>query len=113
MNAPRITPADIEDNIIAEHYFNGFEAVQTGVSHYHDGCAGLEPGQSLSLITFCVLMLRNGYTVAGHSACASPENYNEQKGRDVAREHAFEQVWPLMGYQLKSKLADKNLGKCS
>jgi hypothetical protein len=60
---------------------------------------------SLGMLTFCVLVLRNGYTVTGESACASPENFNAEIGRRIARENAVANVWPLMGYELRSQLA--------
>lgn len=60
---------------------------------------------ALALLTFCVLVLRNGFTVTGESACASPENFDAELGRKIARKNAIEQVWPLMGYELRTKLA--------
>jgi hypothetical protein len=59
---------------------------------------------ALKLLTFCVLVLKNGFTVTGESACASPENFDAEIGRKIARENATQKVWPLMGYELKSKL---------
>ena len=59
---------------------------------------------SLDLLTFCVLVLRNGFTVTGESACASPENFDSEIGRKVARQNAVQKIWPLMGYELKSRL---------
>ena len=102
--APRITPADIRANIASEWYFTA-----------GDGCHGVQvtgnPGEpshydsALDLLTFCVLVLKNGFTVTGESACASPENFNAEIGRKVARENAVAKVWPPMGYELKSKLS--------
>jgi hypothetical protein len=63
-----------------------------------------EVPQSLHLLTFCVLVLRNGFTVTGESACASPENFDAEIGRKVARENAKQKIWPLMGYMLKQQL---------
>lgn len=60
--------------------------------------------QALSLLTFCVLVLRNGFTVTGESACASPENFDAEIGRKIARQNAVAKIWPLMGYELRSKL---------
>ena len=51
-----------------------------------------------------MLVLRNGFTVTGESACASPENFNADIGRRIARENAVAKIWPLMGYELRSKL---------
>lgn len=108
--APRITPADIEANIVSEHYFTArdgrrgalVDGTYVGREKPEINEADLVP---LDLLTFCVLVLRNGFTVTGESACASPENFNEEIGRKVARENAVNKVWPLMGYQLRSKLA--------
>lgn len=60
---------------------------------------------SLRLLTFCVLVLRNGFTVTGESACASPENFDAELGRKIARRNAEAKIWPLMGYELRSKLS--------
>lgn len=101
--APRITPSDIEANIKSEHYFTATEAL-----------VGQERGpewqatpKELDLLTFCVLVLKNGFTVTGESACASPENFNYEIGCKIARENAINKIWPLMGYELKSRLTQK------
>lgn len=49
-------------------------------------------------------MLKNGFTVSGESACASPENFDADVGKKITRANAVNKVWPLMGYELKSKL---------
>ena len=83
LNAPRLTPADIDGAIAGETYH-------------------IFPGTTL---TVCALILRNGFTVTGESACASPENFNAEIGRKIALENAKQKIWPLMGYALKSKLS--------
>jgi hypothetical protein len=107
--APRITPADIEANIASEFYFTAGDAVCELSSKYltyiHHKRSNTPVDGPLSLLTFCVLVLRNGFTVTGESACASPENFNAEIGRKIARENAVAKVWPLMGYELRSKLA--------
>ena len=60
---------------------------------------------ALDLLTFCVLVLRNGFTVTGESACASPENFDAELGRKIARQNAVQKVWYLMGYELRTKLS--------
>lgn len=65
-------------------------------------------GHPLSLLTFCVLELQNGFTVTGESACASPENFDAEIGRMIARENAIQKVWPLMGYALRTQLAQQS-----
>lgn len=52
-----------------------------------------------------MLVLQNGFTVTGESACASPENFAPEIGRNIARQSAVAKIWPLMGYELKTKLA--------
>lgn len=98
LTAPRITPADIEANIADERYFTAADGVRES-----DG-SDPDKGHPLSLLTFCVLVLRNGFTVVGKSACASPENFDAELGRKIARADAVNQIWPLMGYALRSSL---------
>ena len=105
LTAPRITPVDIEANIVSEHYFTAADGV-VGESENTLGHAPLNwPAESLHLLTFCVLTLKNGFTVTGESACASPENFDAELGRKIARKNAIDNVWPLMGYALKERLA--------
>ena len=56
-------------------------------------------------LTVCCLTLKNGFTVTGESACASPENFNAELGQKIARQNAREKIWPLEGYLLREKLA--------
>lgn len=102
--APRITPDRINEVIQSTHYFTAGGAIRC-----IDFCAGktgdkAEP-KALDLLTFCVLVLENGFTVTGESACASPENFDEEIGRKIAYENAKQKIWPLEGYALKSQLA--------
>ena len=107
--APRITSADIEANIASEHYFTAEDGVFGVIGK--QGMEMLECPEPLSLLTFCGLVLRNGFTVTGESACASPENFDAEIGRKIARQNAVQKMWPLMGYELKQKLLDiKRLG---
>ena len=110
LTAPRVTMADIEANIVSEHYFTAADGrygaiineTYVGTELPRDDNGDLEP---LELLTFCVLVLRNGFTVTGESACASPENFDAEIGRKIARQNAVQKIWPLMGYALKEKLA--------
>lgn len=101
LTAPRVTPADIEANIASEHYFTAAQGVSgAGYVIHNPNCHS-----PLSLLTFCVLALKNGFTVTGESACASPENFDAGIGQRIARANAIQKIWPLMGYELRSKLA--------
>ena len=107
LTAPRVKPSDIEANIASEHYFTASDGVLGAiyaVSEDGDIGDGGAPAH-LSLLTFCVLVLQNGFTVTGESACASPENFNAEIGREIARQNAVQKIWPLMGYALKQQLA--------
>ena len=104
LTAPRVTPADIEANIIDEVYFTAEQGYGAAARQEHGFDHWPKYGQ-LALLTFCVLVLRNGFTVTGESACASPENFDADLGRKIARQNAVNKVWPLMGYALKERLA--------
>ncbi len=112
--APRITPADIEANIVKTVYFTAADGIH-GANIAAGNPIGQIPNTEHTLLTFCVLVLRNGFTVTGESACASPENFDAEIGRKIARQNAVAKVWPLMGYELRSKLStsdnDFPLGK--
>lgn len=82
LTAPRLTPQLIDDVIAGEQY-HVFEC---------------------SCLTVCCMTLRNGFTVTGESACASPENFNVELGRKIARENARNKIWQLEGYLLKQRL---------
>lgn len=105
--APRVTPADIEAEIASEHYFTGQDGVvgemeNAGLDSRAFAQTHLPP--ALGLLTFCVLVLRNGFTATGESACASPENFNAAVGQRIARENAIAKVRPLLGFRLRDKL---------
>ena len=111
LTAPRVTPADIEANIAAEIYSTGLDCAAEAAGDARGVFNRIKPdvdltvvNDSLRLLTFCVLVLRNGFTVTGESACASPENFDAELGRMIARANAVNQIWPLMGYALKEKL---------
>ena len=101
MTEPRtITPADIEGYVESEHYFNAHDAVT-----YNAGGPTVAAPEPLKLLTFCVIVLKNGFTLTGLSACADPRKYNKEIGEKVARADALNKAWPLMGYVLRSQLA--------
>lgn len=82
LNAPRLTPQLIDSVIIDTDYYV-FPKTQ---------------------LTVCCLTLKNGFTVTGESACASPENFNKEIGEKIAFENARNKIWALEGYLLKEKL---------
>ena len=99
LTAPRVTPVNIAAVIVSEHYFTAEDGALAASSE--------KVPKALELLTFCVLVLQNGFTVTGESACASPENFDADIGRKIARNNAINKVWVLEGYLLKQKLADQ------
>jgi hypothetical protein len=88
LTAPRVRPQDLDD------------AIDPNVAaQYH-----VFPGSNT---TVCLLTLKNGYTVTGESACATPENFDAEVGREVAFKHARDKLWPLLGFLLKNEQASK------
>lgn len=103
--AARVTPADIEANIASEHYFTAADGAFAADDGPHSEVANRRNiPDALNCLTFCVLVLKNGYTVTGESACASPENFDAEIGRRIARENAVQKIWPLLGFALKERL---------
>lgn len=104
--APRVTPADVEEEIESFWFFTAAEgcdgAAAAGMPYEQQPPVGAS--SPLRLLTFCVLVLRNGFTVHGASGVASPENFNAEIGRQVAYENAVREIWPLLGYELRSRL---------
>src|SRR5574337_850081 len=101
--APRVTKADIEAEIVSEHYFTAHQGDAKAVEDAAFSGGALNAAASratpdaLRLLTFCVLILRNGFTVTGESACVSPENFNAEIGRKIARGPIAEGASPARG----------------
>lgn len=85
LNAPRLSPDDIDACIVSEAYH-------------------VFPGTTL---TVCCLTLRNGFNVTGTSAAASPANFDPAIGEQIARRNARERIWELEGYLLRERLAQR------
>lgn len=85
--APRITPNDVEANIADVEI----------VKHVS------KTGQ---VLRWAVITTRNGYAAVGKPSCAvSSANDNAEIGEKIAITNSREELWPLMGYALKEKLA--------
>lgn len=57
--------------------------------------------------TLCVVVLKNGYTLLGKSACVNPANFNQALGEKYAFEDAIDQMWPLEGYLLSQRIYEE------
>ena len=95
LNAPRLSPELIDAQIQQEYWGRA--------SDLFKGPA--ETDRSMQCLTLYVMVLKNGYTIVGKSACASPENFDSELGRKIAYDDARRQIWALEGYALKSRLA--------
>ena len=118
LTAPRVTTQRIKEVIASEYYFTAADGVAGAAEAcalhcYHADVdttkekAPLPPYQSHRLLTFCVITLKNGFTVTGESACASPENFDAEIGRKIARQNAVNKIWQLEGYLIKPALSCK------
>lgn len=81
-NAPRVTLEQVQAAIKGETY------------------TVLPDGRT----TICQLTLDNGFTVDGHSACVSKENFDAEIGNKYAREEAVKKVWAYLGFRLADKV---------
>ncbi len=77
--AARVTPERIEAVISGEFYFTGADGYRSSPLWLQQEEPEPAP-QSLELLTFCVLVLENGFAVTGESACASPETLIRRSG---------------------------------
>jgi len=82
LNAPRLSPDDIDAVIVAESF------------------TVLPSGKCM----ICELTLVNGFTVRGESACVSVNNFNEEIGREISRKNARDKIWGFEGYLLQQRL---------
>lgn len=82
LTAPRLTPSAIDAAIRETNYW-------------------VVPGTTC---TVAALTLQNGFVVIGHSAAASPSNFDEELGKQIAFRNAREKIWQLEGYLLRDKL---------
>lgn len=55
-------------------------------------------------LTIAIVELTNGFMVTGESACADEKNFDLSIGQRLATTNAKNKIWPLMGYELRTKL---------
>jgi hypothetical protein len=104
--APRVTLDDIKSSIIAQFHFTAELGNHCYTLIPEVGSADdMTVKQQLKLLNICVVIVRNGFSVVGKSAPASPENYNREFGEKLAYEDCIRQLWPLMGFALREKLS--------
>ncbi|WP_308815558.1 Gp49 family protein [Sphingomonas sp. GV3] len=99
--APRVSLDDIKANITCAAYITGDRLVSYAEA---TGTSGGVLSPSLNVLTVCLLVLRNGFTIIGKSAPADARNFDPELGQKLAYEDAVRQIWPLMGYALRDRL---------
>lgn len=92
--APRVSLDDIKAAIASEYFTTADKAF-----------AGCPIAESLKVLTIYIIVMKNGFSIIGKSAPASAENFDEALGKKLAYEDAIRQIWPLMGFALRDKLA--------
>lgn len=65
------------------------EILATQYHHFHG-----------TTVTVCVITLHNGFTVVGKSACANPDNFEEELGQKLAFEDAKQQMYSLLAFRI-------------
>lgn len=93
--APRVSLSDIKKKIASEYYYNAGSLAQAFGHPEHP---------SLEVLTICLVVLDNGFTIIGKSAPASSGNFDQALGQKLAYEDAIRQIWPLMGFALREQL---------
>jgi hypothetical protein len=112
--APRVTLADLEAKIGAVYHTDGRIAVG------QNAAVSDSEKVTLSLLSICIIVMRNGFTIIGKSAPASAANFNMELGRKLAYDDALKQAWAFEGYVLREKLigfppleTDEGAGPCT
>lgn len=100
--APSVQPADVEAQITHTFYANLGDAENAA---WPDPNARDEFHPALNMITTCTLVTKNGHSVVGVAYCADPAKFNAQTGRDAARADAIRQLWPMVIYAERERLA--------
>lgn len=99
--APRVSLANIEAAIERKFFFTGGDAARA-----YDPTTRRDQAVSvLDPLTICIVVMNNGFSVIGKSAPASPANFDAELGKKFAYEDAIRQLWPLMGFALRDRLA--------
>lgn len=78
--APRVTKESIEANIVKSEF--------TKIG---------------DTITHCRIILNNGFSVTGESACVNVENHKQDIGERIAYDTAFQKLWGYYGFLLAQK----------
>ena len=99
-----------DNDIEQEIQTKGLKAPRVTMDHIEAAIDSEEYHQLTDTLTVCVLTLKCGYTVTGESACVSPENFDADLGRKIARGKAIDACWPLFGFHLAMVMSGQSMG---
>ncbi len=97
----RISLSDIEARIQSEYYFTALDGAYQSSGVFPVG----SDATALGLITFCVLVLENSFTVLGKSCCVGESTFDPETGREKARKDAIGHAFPLLNFELLTEHA--------
>lgn len=85
-----------ENMIQSKHFFSGKDGVMGSVVEPGEYTPTIDP--RLKMVTFCVMVLKNGYLIVGEASCANPDNYCYETGKSCAEEAAFDKVVAMQAF---------------
>lgn len=92
----KIAVKDVEDNIQNTVYFSGADGYNG--QHFRTTIGFPNTPKGLELVTFCVLVLRNGFIITGQYVCTDAESYNRESDQCSAYFDAIRKTIPVMLY---------------
>ena len=119
-NIVRVTQEMVENEIVAVDYFTASQAVAgacftsllLGGGDFNDEAIMErteekynEVQEALDVLTICVVTVKNGFTFVGTSAPVDHNAFDAQKGREIARERAVEQIWKFLAFRIADSMS--------
>ncbi len=88
------TPGPSRRRWFSETYFTAADGVRSTTP---TGLRANVPPERLKQIALCVIVLNNGHAAVGvNEGPVSPENFDAEMARGIAREKAIDQIWPVL-----------------
>lgn len=98
-----------EKNIATEHFFTAFDgrygAIEAGeyVGREKPATNGTDLG-ALKMVTFCVLVLKDGSPITGENICFTPDSFDAEFARKIARGNAVRKMRDRMALSESTKI---------
>lgn len=103
--SPRVLPEQIDDAISSAFYFTAADGIK---GQSEGGTLPSGKAESLNRLTFCVIVLKNGFTVTGENSCVNLDNFDAELGKKLAYDNARKRIWELEGYLLRQKFYEES-----